>query len=157
MPFLRHLTYLFFNDGDILLSAVRWGVSGQAPRTLLRKADCDLPTFPVSWSTELPDPIPKPLEWHFYQTTWFLSILAKFKRVQTALMDGHEPSATAWTCKQVLGKQTGRVPTVLFGCAEAHPNLTVECEMQCHAGGTYLYLWVWGNTARRAELSFFVD
>lgn len=31
-----------------------------------------------------------------------------------------------------------------------------ECELECHAGGTCLYMWVWGNTSRRGEISFFV-
>lgn len=73
-------------------------------------------------------------------------------------MDRHQPSAT-WThmpCKQVLGRQMGWVPTVWSGCAEAHQNLTAECEMECYAGGTCLYLWVWGNTSKTAELSSFV-
>lgn len=42
-------------------------------------------------------------------------------------------------CK-LLGKQRGWMPTVWFGCAEAQKNLTVEYEMEFHAGGACVYV-----------------
>lgn len=50
-----------------------------------------------------PDPIPKPLEWDFYQSIGFLILLAKCRRVHTALggqtsaqSEGVCPASSSW-------------------------------------------------------------